>query len=368
MARVGIRDVAKRAGVSIKTVSLVLNQSGFVSDTLTQRVRRAVEELGYQPDSVARSLRRRFTETVGVLIPSILSPFYPAVLKQIENLLAPQGLSILYANTREDEATEASMIRLMQRRRVDGLLIASPSSASIPLLRSLRDEGMPVVTFHHGLAAGHLDCATWDDYGGSLAAVRHLIQAGRRRIAILGHPTPGLEPRVRGYRDALAEAGLPAPPELFLRIGSQEQDRPAPPKYGAEVLLRALQQGVEPDAIFVMSSGYLTLGLMRGARAAGLRVPEDLAIVTYDDYPWAEELVPPLTVVARDGTRLGEEAARLLLRRMRDGPPVDGETPETIVLPTKLVVRGSSVPVRKEDFTFNPSNLTPNPRNSTKEH
>jgi LacI family transcriptional regulator len=348
MAKVTMRDVAMRAGVSAKTVSLVLNHSGFVSLHLTQRVQQAVEELDYHPNGIARSLARQTTETIGVLIPSILSPFYPPVLKQIENQLGASGYSILYANTRDDPATEASLIRLMRSRQVDGLLIASPSPASLPLLCSLREAGVPVVSFHHGLAAGRLDCVTWDDFGGSRAAVRHLINIGRRHIGIIGHQTPGTAPRVRGYHHALAEAGLVPDPVLALELESLEQGRPAPPEHCAEVLLRSLQTGARPDAIFLYSSGYFTLGIMQGIRVAGLRVPEDLAVVAYDDYPWARELVPPLTVVARDGSRLGEMAASLLLGRLQNGLAGGPPPPETIVLPTELIVRGSSVVLKPE--------------------
>jgi LacI family transcriptional regulator len=337
-----MQDVAVRAGVSAKTVSLVLNRNGFVSEPLTLRVLQAVEELDYHPNSVARSLARRTTETVGVLIPSILSPFYPSVLRQIENRLGASGYSILYANTRDDPPTEASLIRLMQGRRVDGLLIASPSPANLPLLCSLRDEGVPVVSFHHGLAVGQLDSITWDDYGGSLAAVRHLISLGRRNIAIIGHHTPGLAPRVRAYRDALAEAGLPINPSLVLEVDSTEQGRPAPPDYSAEVFHHALESGHRPDAIFVFASGYLTLGVMRAARKSGLRIPDDLAIIAYDDYPWAADLTPPLSVIARDGASLGDAAAGLLLRRIQETSPGVPKTPETIILPTRLILRESS--------------------------
>ncbi len=337
MARVSIRDVAERAGVSPGTVSAVMNHKGFVSEPLTQRVLDAVEELGYRPNHVARSLRRQRTETVAVLISTILSPFFPPVLTEIDNLLSDAGLSMILGNTKDNEATEATLITLMHEKRADGLLIVPSAPANLPLLEELVREGVAVVTFHSEVAAGRLDCVTWDDFGGSYAAVRHLIEAGRRRIAVYSSLTPARLPRLRGYEAALREAGIVPDPALYLAGGSTEQLRSL--TGGSEAILRAIEQPNPPDAIFIASSSFMTFGLLSSIKEKGIRVPEDLAIVTYDNYPWAEHVTPPLSVVARDRAMLGRTAAELLLHRLKDGPP---GSPETIVLPTELIIRGSS--------------------------
>ncbi|MCL4466885.1 MAG: LacI family transcriptional regulator [Chloroflexi bacterium] len=355
MARVTMRDVAARAGVSTATVSLVLSKSRFVSEQLTRRVMDAVDELGYRPNDVARSLRRQSTETVGVLIPTILSPFYPAVLKEIDDVLSANGLSMLFANTKEEVESERALISLMQEKRVDGLLISPYASVNTPLLERLVSEGTPVVTFHRGIAAGRLDCVTWDDYGGSYEAVRHLVQLGRRRIAILTSlPLSGVSaspdapwdpdqpdvsanlPRLLGYEAALRDAGVALDPALYLVGGTSERRMAA--SRGKEAVLRAMRRGSPPDAVFATNSS-MAIGVLEGAAEVGIRIPEDLAVVGYDENPWTARLSPPLSVVARDGALLGSEAARLLFRRLkerRSGPP------ETIALPTRLIVRASS--------------------------
>ncbi|MHB1416599.1 MAG: LacI family DNA-binding transcriptional regulator, partial [Chloroflexota bacterium] len=233
MARATMRDVAKRAGVSTATVSLVLNKTRFVSDELTRRVTEAMEELGYRPDAVARSLRRQSTKTIGVLIPTILSPFYPPVLKAIDTTISAAGLSMLLANSKEGDESEATLISLMREKRVDGLLIALHSPGSLPQLHEMVADNVPVVVFHRDLAASGLDCVTWEDFEGAYAAVTHLVDSGRRRIAILA-PAPLSEvacptvlhstgPRLRGYRAALQDAGLPFEESLYLVGRSTEE-------------------------------------------------------------------------------------------------------------------------------------------------
>ncbi len=341
MRRVTMREVAQRAGVSVTTVSLVLNRSGFVSEPLTQRVLEAVRELGYRPNGVARSLRRQSTETIGVLIPTIVSPFFPAVLKEIDNVLSARGYTMLFANTKNSEETEAALVSVMHDKRVDGLLIAPQSASVISSLAALSQQGLPVVAFHSPLAMGRLDCIAWDDYGGSLAAVRHLIQAGRRRIAVLSSRGPVFIPRMRAWEAALQAAGIPPDPALHIWTAPAEEVQPF--QSGRKAILEALRLPQPPDAIFIANSSYITLGVLEGAREAGRRIPQDLAIVAYDDYPWMQMLTPSLSAVARDGVRMARLASELLLRRLEEGP---AGSPETVLLPTELVVRQSSQPAR----------------------
>jgi LacI family transcriptional regulator len=349
--QVTMKDVAARAGVSTATVSLVLSKTRFVSDDLTSRVSTAIEELGYRRNHIARSLRRQSSDTVGVLIPTILSPFYPAVLKEIDNVLLDRGLSLLFANTREDQASEASLMALMQEKQVDGLLISPYAHLNIPFLQRMVGLGIPVVTFHRGTAAGLLDTVTWDDEKGSYEATRHLLQTGHRRVAIMtswampipldaANPSdpdiPPNLPRMKGYLAALREEGIEPDPSLHLVGGTTERRLAA--SMGREALLEAMRRPTPPDAVFVSNSS-MALGVLQGAQEAGVRIPDDLAVVGYDENPWTQRLAPPLSVVARDPALLGTEAASLLLRRLDKGQM--GE-PETIVLPTRLIIRASS--------------------------
>ncbi len=335
--RATIIDVAARANVSIATVSLVVNKNGFVSERLTKRVLEAMDELGYHPNAVARSLRRQSTETVGVIIPSLMSPFFPPILKETENVLSAAGYSMILANTREDERTEAQLISLMRAKRVDGLLFAPHTFATnIPLLEDMVHQGIPVVTFHHDTAQGRLDCVTWDDYRASHDAVRHLIETGRRRIAILGLRYRG---RLRGYEAALNGAGIPLDQSLYLPGSSDETMGQY--SSGHDAVVAAMQGPAPIDGIFVSGSGDLTVGVLSGAKDVGARIPEDLAVVAFANYLWMEHFAPPITVVARDSTEMGRIAAETLLRRLAekgDSP----SRPETIVLSTELLVRAST--------------------------
>ncbi len=343
-----MKDVAARAGVSTATVSLVLNNTRYVSPALTERVLEAVRDLGYRPNGVARSLRRQSTRTVGVLIPTILSPFYPPLIKGVDDAISPHGLSMVLANTKESEESEAALIDLMWDERVNGLLISPYSAANIARLEELSRRGLPIVTFHRAGAEGRLDSVTWDDFGGTSAAVKHLVESGRRRIALLDSSSRGegdeyrgsdiaLLPRLRGYEAALAEAGLPSDPTLHL-VGATSERRTATTA-GAEAMVRALRAPHPPDAVVAVNH-YMAIGVLSGARSVGARVPEDLAVVGYDDHPWAEELSTPLTVVSRDAEQMAGVAADLLLRRLAERGT---GRPEAIVLPTKLEVRDSSV-------------------------
>jgi LacI family transcriptional regulator len=337
LASITIRDVAARAGVALSTASLVLSGRGYVSEELTRRVRQAVAELGYRPNSVARSLRSQRTETIGVLITSIVSPFFPPVLQVIERNLAAGGLSVLFANTGENEATEAYLIDLMRHKRVDGLLVVPYSEANVPRLIEMRQEGLPVVTMHTDFAAGKLDCVAWDDFGGSFAVTSHLISQGCRRIAIFTSPSLVVGPRLLGYESALRQAGMNLCPELYLTAGKSGQG--ATLAQGNEATLTALRLPDPPDAIFVASSSYMVIGVLDAVQAVGKRIPDDVAVVAYDDYPWTDHLTPPISAVFRDIPSLGMASTELLLRRLRD-PAID--QPETIRLPASLVVRASS--------------------------
>ncbi len=349
-----MRDVASRAGVSTATVSAVLGKTCYVSEDLTRRVLEAAGALGYRPNHIARSLRRQATETVGVLIPTILHSFLPTVLKEIDTSLSANGYGLLFGNTRESEESEAALISLMRDKRVDGLLIACITPANLSLLEEMVQDGCAVVTFQTSVAAGRLDCVAFDDFRGSYNAVRHLIETGHRRIAALSpgwykplddaeqggsrlQTFPHVLPRLRGYEAALREAGLDPEPSLYLAGGVVEQHTTSTAR---EAILEALRCPHPPDAVFVTNTSRV-LGVLDGAKAAGARIPDDLAIIGYDEHPWAQYLDPPLSVVARDGAKMGRIATELLLRRMRQPASTP---PETVTLPTELIVRASSLP------------------------
>jgi LacI family transcriptional regulator len=353
MGRATIKDVAREAGVSQGTASAVINRKGSVSEALTNRVLDTVNRLGYRPNGVARSLRLQSTQTVGVLIPTILNPFYPAIVKEVDNILSANGYSMVLANTRENEDTEGELISLMREKRVDGLLISCNTAKNLSLLEELVREGLPVVAFQADLPANGLDCVAWDDFRGAFEATRHLIGTGHRRVAILGHGPIrdfhgdhnaqqreignfSLLSRLRGYEMALVESGIDPDPSLYLTGGTTEQHTAISSAQSA--ILQALEQPRPPDAVFVTGT-LMALGVYKGARIARRRIPADLAVVGYDDFPWAEELSTPMTVVRRDGAKMGTFAAETLLQRLAKDEVFE---PRKVVVPTELIIRESS--------------------------
>jgi LacI family transcriptional regulator len=331
-----MRDVAAQAGVSLKTVSRVVNGEAGVSAPLAERVRRAVDELGFRPDTGARSLRRtdRRTGSIALLLEDVANPYSAAVQRAVEDVASPRGVIVFAGSIDEDPERERALVRAFAARRADGLLLA-PASADQGYLAAELGTGTPVVCVDREARGLQLDAVVTDNEAGVAAGVAHLVAGGHRRIAYLGD-RPGIataRQRYAGYRRALAEAGLAVDETLV----THDLRAPEPAAAAATRLLA----GPEPPTALFTAQNLVTLGVTRALHAAGRQ--RSVALVGFDDFPTADLLSPGVTVVAQDPAAIGALAATVLFARL-DG---DGAPPWTRIVPSVLLARGSGeVPPR----------------------
>ncbi len=333
MSSVTIRDVARRAGVGVGTVSRVLNDSPAVSGPTRQRVLTAIKELNYAPNPLARQLSLGKTMNIGVIVPFFTRPSFVERLRGVEQTLGNTAYDLVLYNVESVERRDRCFREVPRRERVDGLLVMTLTPTDADVARFL-ESGVPTVlvdTYHPDL-----NCVTIDDVAGGHQATCHLIALGHRRIGFVGDL--GENPfdfsagqlRLRGYRRALREAGLPEEPAHVQQghYGRREARRMA-------LALLALPE--PPTAIFA-ASDTMAIGVAEAAAAAGLRVPADLSIVGFDDIEIAAHL--KLTTIRQPLFRSGVEGVTLLLDTLRAAPP----QPVNLVLPTELVSRATTAP------------------------
>jgi LacI family transcriptional regulator len=331
---VTIKDVAKQARVSTMTVSNVLNRTSKVTPELRERVLSAARELRYHPSAIARSLRTNRTHTIGMIMPDITNPFFPAVVRGAEDVLNQEGYTLIAGNSDSDTEKEERYYRTFTARRVEGLfLIASATTRAPEYLLHHDLHGVPVVfidRFYKGVRA---DAVFSDNVGGSLRAVNHLFECGHRRIGIITGPLElqNAKMRLEGYKRSLANHHEKIDKQLI-----REGEYHVRSGYEQTKLLLSLKR--RPTALFV-SNAPMTYGALRAIRETRIKCPDELALISFDDMDWFEVAHPSISGVAQDAYGLGTTAARLLLKRLRGeltGPP------RHKVLRTKLVLRGST--------------------------
>jgi DNA-binding LacI/PurR family transcriptional regulator len=332
MASPTSHDVAKKAGVSIATVSRVLNDSPLVTESARRQVLRAVQELNYQPNRTAQRLRAGRSRVIGLIISDIQNPFFTSVVRGIEDLAYQHGYSLVLCNSDEDVQKEQLYIEILSSERVAGVIILPTGIDCCAPLFNLR---MPVVMMDRVVAGFDTDTVVVENVSGAFAATQHLVELGHKRIGLVGAPSGisvGSE-RQQGYARALAAHGI-ATGETLIRIGNFKETG------GYQAARELLDLNPRPTALFV-ANNLMTLGALVAIRERGLRIPEDISIIGFDDMPWANLLQPPLTAIAQPTYELGQRAAQLLLARLQDRTkPLVHEC-----LETRLVVRGStSVP------------------------
>jgi LacI family transcriptional regulator len=330
-----IVDVARRAGVSTSTVSRVMNGNGRVDPKLVAMVTRAVQELNYRPNKTARGLRLRQNRVWALVISDIRTgPFFADVVRGVEDGAHEAGYAMFLCNADEDPAKEAGYLELAMAENVAGVIL-TPSGPGTNL-SPLFEAGIHVVLADRKLP-GHLaDTVVADNPSGAMQAVDHLLQGGYRRIACITGPMAATTARDRllGYQTALAQAGLP-PDSSLVHVGDFREQG------GREGMQELLFRKPRPDAVFVCNN-RMTAGALQAIEEAGLAIPNDIALVGYDEISWAPFLRPALTTVSQPAYDLGHESARLLLSRLSgySGPA------RTVVLPSSLNVRASSIPPR----------------------
>jgi LacI family transcriptional regulator len=309
-----IHDVARAAGVSSATVSHVINNSRFVAPETRQRVLEAIEALQYRRHGIARSLRRSRTGTIGLMISDISNPFFSDLVRGVEDRVhgLGHGYNLILCNTDEDQEKEKLYLDVLMEKRIDGLILA-PVGGNTAYLRQLVEDGFPLVFVDRCLADVAADAVLINNREAAYELAKHLISLGHRRIAVLRAmlQANSIDERVAGCLAALAEAGIPAGPEDIV-------SSPSDPARACEAGLSLLQSGRRRSAVFC-TNNFMTLGMVRALKRQGLRCPADMAVVGFDDFPWADDFSPGLTVVAQPSYALGEEAAALLMDRLEHG-------------------------------------------------
>lgn len=326
-----IYDVATRAGVSPATVSRVLNGRTDVSPDLAGRVRQAVDDLGYRPNGVARNLRKRVTTVWGLIISDIGNPFFTALVRGVEDVAHQAGYSLVLCNSDEDLVKERRYVEIALDEQMAGVIVSAASEPDSDL-SPLTDRGIPVVAVDRRLDRTDVDTVLVDNVRGARDATRHLIDIGCRRIACITGPsrTTTAAERLRGFRQALEDAGRGLDPALVVLENFKEDG-------GRDGVRRLLELGEWPDGLFV-ANNLMTMGALEALEDAGARVPDDVALIGFDDLPWARHVRPRLSTVAQPTYDLGREAATLLAARIAG----QGGAMRTVVLPPTIHVREST--------------------------
>ncbi len=333
-----IRDVARLAGVSLATVSNVLNQTRPVAADTAARVLRAVEALRYAPHAAARSMRRRGSGLIGLILADITNPFFTALVHAVERAASAAGHAVLLCNSDEDLQREQQHLELLRMQRVDGIILAATGHPSRGRAAALGQLRVPVVLVDRTFNEFGLDAVTLDNRRAALDATRHILTFGHRRIAMLSGPvamSTGAE-RLQGYREALLEAGVLYDEALVRDAGFREER-------AFEAARELLSSPQRPSAVFA-ANNLIAIGLMRAIAEQKLECPQDVSVVSIDDFAWANAFRPRLTTVAQPVAEMGETAMRMLLARMRGEAPA---APQLAVMAPVLMARDScSAPVR----------------------
>ena len=329
-ARVTLNDIAKSAGVSRATVSLVLRNNPLVARTTAERVQSLIASLGYVYDRTAANLRARRTQTVGLLVCEITNPFYADLTAGIDETLDHAGWVAFLSNTAESPARQDRFIERMREHRVDGLLLCPAEGTKVEIIDRLKSYGLPMVQVLRRLGRHEADHVGADFRLGMTLAVEHLIRLGHRRIAFVGggrHASPALD-RARAYRETLIRYGLPVGP-IVSCIPTRDE--------GARAVNRLLRGRSDDPTAIVCHNDLCAIGVLVGLSDRGMIGGKDCGVIGFDNIPEAAHSRPALTTIDIGARKIGVEAARLLLCRIK----APTGAPESIILPPRLVIRAS---------------------------
>jgi DNA-binding LacI/PurR family transcriptional regulator len=328
-----IQDVARAAGVAASTVSRYLNGQLRVSPATEAKVLEAVSELGYVPNAAARNLVRRRSGVIGFVVPEISNPYFGAIADYVVEEVERHGRLVLLCSHRSQSVKQASYIDLLASGAIDGMLYLGSFRSNDRLAVAIAD-GLPVVVVDEPIAGlPPVHTVVMDDYAGGYQATSYLVALGHRRIAFVSGPAElgSVQERYRGYCDALGKAGIDSNGQVNMAGQFTEQ-------FGMSALPHLLSQAEAPTAAFV-ASDYIALGLISAAQNHGIRVPEDLSVVGFDDISFSQYMQPRLTTVRSSVERLAHVGVELLFERLAD-PDAPARTE---VLPVELVIRESAV-------------------------
>lgn len=325
-------ELAHILNVSAASISRALNRPEMVSAAMRERVLAAVDEHGYRPNGIARSLRKGETKTVGLVVSDLQNPFYSSIVKAIEHKLSAHGYSCVICDASESQGKEQRALKLLAELKVSGIIHGFSGSRSKEL-KQLGLDDIPIVEIDRSSGTAGTDTVLLDNVQGAKLAINHLLGFGHSRIGIISGPThltTGSE-RLRGYELALTEAGIEIDAALIELGDFREQS-------GYDAACRLLNREPRPTALLV-ANNEMTAGVLSALQEAGLRLPYDLSLVSFDDVRWARYVDPPLTVIAQPLKQMGEAAAELLLQQLAGRKTSAGR----VFTPT-LIERASSAP------------------------
>ena len=330
---VTMREVAENAGVSIATVSHVINGTRFVSPEVRKRVKNVMQELGYRPNSLARSLRIGESKTIGMIVPDVANQFFADISRQIENISFQQDYSVILCNSDNDVEKQLSYISTLLKKQVDGVIFISAGESS-EHLEQLSLSQVPVVVVDRDVALAYADVVLLDNKDAGYKATRHLTDLGHKRIACISGPND-LAPsmlRVEGFKNALADAGITCKKEYivlgdFLFSG------------GENAMNTLLNQDPIPTAVFALND-MMAIGAITAIRRAGLHVPQDISIVGFDDIRMASAVSPALTTISQPVEQMAQIAAELLINKIKSKTSKNEN--QRVLLKAELVIREST--------------------------
>jgi LacI family transcriptional regulator len=327
-----IKDVARSAGVSPMTVSRVINGGRRVSPETRRRVEQTIAELGYVPSRLARGLSRQKTGALALIVPDVANPFFTLIVRGAEDIARRADYRVILCDTRADLTIERDVIEEMIAHRVEGLVIAPVSDRSKTHLQRLQRFGVPFVLVDRSVPGIDCDVVLGDSAGGAGQLVEHLIGLGHRRIAMIveADDVSTARERRRGYEAALTAAGIPLDPDLVVQSTVD-------PEGGRSGMQRLLEVADPPTAVFTVNN-LVAVGAIETVREAGLEVPEDVALVCFDDIELASRLYAFLTVMMQPAETFGTLGTQLLLERING---TGRARSRVVVLPGEFVVRRS---------------------------
>ncbi|MCM3255521.1 MULTISPECIES: LacI family DNA-binding transcriptional regulator [Priestia] len=327
--KITIRSVAQEAGVSIATVSKVINHTGKISEKTKKKVFIAMEKLNYKPDAAAASLRGKRTKLIGLLVPDISNPFYSEIARSIEDRSHEIGLNVMMCNTDNDVKKEKTYLSLLTSQRVDGVVVAS-AFRSTNLLEEMINKGVPSVLIASEIPSLSMNTVTVDDYKGGYLATSYLLSLGHKKIGIISEDVRSNTPRLTAYKDTIQEAQLPIRDEYIIKTEATIQK-------GYESAKQLLSLNDKPTAIFACND-LLAAGVIQAAKEANLNLPEDLSIVGFDNTVLSTTTSPMLTTVSQPIKEMGAKVVDLLLQEMEESKPHK----ERLLLSPELVIRQST--------------------------
>ncbi len=333
--RLTMSDVAREAGVSLMTVSRVINNKGEISPETRQRVQDVIEKLGYRPSGIARSLAAGQTYTIGLIMPDIANPYFSGLARGVASVANAEGFGLLLCDCEEDPTRELNMLNVLEDKRVDGVIVAAPRTPTDILLPVLNRHSFVVVVnrlFESGGASTALGYVINNDRNGGFACTQHLISSGHRAIGALSGPSTsyGSRRRLEGYFAALDTQGLAANPDLIRACSPTV-------KSGRAVAFQYLQDHPEVTALFCFND-LVAIGALQACYELGRKVPGDLAIIGYDDIPMASWVTPSLTTCKVNSEDMGKAATQLLINHINDC----ADDCNNLVLEPQLIIRDSA--------------------------